>query len=89
MARGIIKKKKKTRERERERVMRRSESKGKRRVAERYFEQTSGARLLIRSLETRCFRRVLQWVIARSSVVLKLRRARFGRARFEAPRASK
>lgn len=50
--------------------MRRRGSKGKGRVPRQYFERTSAVRLLIHSLETRCFRRVLQWVIARSSVIL-------------------
>jgi len=50
--------------------MRRKGSKGKGRVPRQYFERTSAVRLLIHSLETRCFRRVLQWVIARSSVIL-------------------
>lgn len=50
--------------------MRRRGSKGKGRVPRQYFERTSAVRLLIHSLETRCFRRVLQWVIARGSVIL-------------------
>lgn len=58
MVHGIIKK------------MRRRGSKGKGRVLRQYFERTSAVRLLIHSLETRCFRRVLQWVIARGSVIL-------------------
>lgn len=35
-----------------------------------YFERVSAVRLLIHSLETRCFRRVLQWVTARGSAIL-------------------
>lgn len=61
MVHGMIKKK-----------MRRRGSKGKGRVPRQYFERTSAVRLLIHSLETRCFRRVLQWVIARGSAILNL-----------------
>jgi len=61
MVHGTIKKK-----------VRRRGSKGKGRVPRQYFERTSAVRLLIHSLETRCFRRVLQWVIARGSAILNL-----------------
>lgn len=45
--------------------MSRRGSKGRGRVFWQYFERTSAIRLLIHSLETRCFRRVRQWVVAR------------------------
>lgn len=44
----------------RDKKMSRRGSKGKGRVHWQYFERTSAIRLLIHSLETRCFRRVRQ-----------------------------
>lgn len=47
---------------------------GRRKGARAIFRTEQRAvRLLIHSLETRCFRRVLQWVIARRAAILNSR----------------